>query len=153
MTVHGPDNFDSDRACDFLQIDVLDPLVQRLGYVLANPESAQADDADCDQIVAAVEVLAILAENIDYAKPPATRFVERFRDAFLREWDAYIDELAPVPGHKEARRAVIVATFARLLAICRKCDDEDGPREELADKSNEGLLTSGESREYDTYLR
>lgn len=129
MGVTGPDNFDSDRACDFLVIDVLQPLAQMMQRVLADPESAEADDPDCDKIVAAAEILAVLCEQIDYATPPSTEFVQQCRDTFLESWDAYIDELNPAPGYKEARRAVIVATFERLLAACRAADEENGPRE------------------------
>ncbi len=127
--VTGPDNFDSDRACDFYALDVLRPLVQAMHRVLVNPESAEADDPDCDKIVAAVEVLAVLGQHIDYAGPPSTELVAACRDAFLERWDAYIDELKPVPGHKEARRAVIERTFERLLAVCRAHDAKYGLRE------------------------
>jgi hypothetical protein len=127
MGVTGPDNFDSDRACDFLAGDVVRPLVHKMERVLEDPEAAEADDPDCDKIVAAAEVLAVLCEHFPVS-PPATAFVERCRDTFLASWDDYIDELAPAEGHKEARRAVIVATFERLLAACRADDRDNGPR-------------------------
>ena len=129
MGVTGPDNFDSDRAYDFLTGDVVGPLVERMRSVLDDPEVAQADDPDCDKIVAAVEVLAVLCEHIDAAPAPATRLVERCRDAFLAAWDGYIDQLGPAPGHTEARRAVIAGTFDRLIRACEAADRSDGPRE------------------------
>lgn len=128
MAVTGPGNFDSDRACDYLALDVVAPLVGKMRSVLDDPERAQADDPDCDKIVAAAEVLGVLCRHIPAAVPPATALVERCRDAFLSAWDAYIGELVPGAGHEEERRAVIVGTFDRLIDICRACDESEGPR-------------------------
>jgi hypothetical protein len=129
MGVTGPENDDSDRAYDYLAIDVVGPIVGKLRSVLDDPELAQADDPDCDKIVTAVEVLAVLYAHFDWLSPPATRLVERCRDTFLSEWDTSIDELNPAPGHKEERRAVIVGHFDRLIRICEAAGRADGPRE------------------------
>ncbi|MDH6679375.1 hypothetical protein M2284_003597 [Rhodococcus sp. LBL1] len=41
----------------------------------------------------------------------------RFRGRMGREWDDNIDELEPSDGYKVERRAVLVSTFERTIAL------------------------------------
>ncbi|WP_430332977.1 hypothetical protein [Rhodococcus sp. ACT016] len=40
-----------------------------------------------------------------------------WRDRYLRVWDGYIDELEPNDDYKIDRRAVLVGTFERAIAV------------------------------------
>jgi hypothetical protein len=100
------------RACDELR-----PITAQLRKVVENP--ALADPGEYRfEVLAAAEVLAVVCEGIN-AYPPPSELVEQCRDVCLRAWDEGIDKLDPRPRYKEERRAVIAATFERLLKVCR----------------------------------
>jgi len=48
---------------------------------------------------------------------PSTQVLIDWRDRYLHVWDGYIDELEPDDDHKVARRAVLVHTFERAVAL------------------------------------
>ena len=126
----GPDTFDNDRALNYLS-DVTHPIWAKVEGLQEYPDLADPDEPHSDEIVAAVELLAILCEHTP-TMPPATRRVEACRDNFLRFWYAAMrewidgdDTAKPDPNYVEQRRAAIERTFDRLLAQCRRAD-EDG---------------------------
>jgi hypothetical protein len=82
-------------------------------------QAAGHDESNGQTIMAAVEVLAVLCEQL-HATPPAPSQVAAWRDDYLRAWESYIDALRPKAGYKEERRAVIIKTFDRLLAAAQK---------------------------------
>jgi hypothetical protein len=130
----GPDNFDNDRALNYLS-DVVNPIWEKIAGLQEYPDLADPDEPHSDQIVAAVEILAILCENTPCG-PPATRRVEQCRDNFVRFWyDAMQksicgdDTAKPKPEYVEQRRAVIERTFERLLLQCQRADEEGLVRE------------------------
>jgi hypothetical protein len=125
MGVWGDDNFENDAALDFLGRDVVDPLVAQMRRVLDTPDLADPEESTSYEIMAAVELLAILGENTNTCSPE-TQIVEDCRDVFLRAYDAGADKLEAKPGFKDGRRAVIEATFERLLRVCRKWDELRG---------------------------
>ena len=61
-----------------------------------------------------VEILILLCEHSGGVLPKGLD-VAAWKELYLDMYDAQIDGLAPVPGHKEERRAVIETTFDRLL--------------------------------------
>ena len=80
-----------------------------------DPTVGEADEY-ADQLVAAAEVLALVCYGLP-ARRPSRAQVIAWRDVLWRAWHASIDALTPAPGHKESRRAAIVATFDRLLSV------------------------------------
>lgn len=117
MGVWGAENFSNDTALDFVATAVVEPMTAHLRKVVENPALAGPEEYSFE-VLAAAEILVVVCEGID-AYPPPSQLVEACRDVCLRGWDEGIDKLDPKPGFKEERRAVIAATFERLLKICR----------------------------------
>ena len=63
----------------------------------------------------------LLVEGHDFASGTSSRSSKMVHGGlrYLEMFDAHIDHLAPVPGFKEERRAVIESTFDRLLPYQR----------------------------------
>lgn len=118
MGVWGAENFANDTAFCYALDEVVNPLTAQLRRVIQDPALADPGQDASFKIMAAAEMLAVLCEQLRLA-PPATELVEECRDLCLRGWDEGIDKLDPKPGYKEERRAVIAATFERLLKVCR----------------------------------
>ena len=93
-------------------------MTAQLRRIVENPGLADPEEPASFEVMAAVELLAVVCEGVRVACPPPSQLVEDCRDLCLRGWDEGIDKLDPKPGYKEERRAVIAATFARLLKIC-----------------------------------
>jgi hypothetical protein len=117
MGVWGAGNFSNDAALDFVASAVVKPMTTQLRKVVENLALADPEEHSFE-VLAAVEILAVVCEGIN-AYPPPSELVEQCRDVCLRGWDQGIDKLDPKPGYKEERRAVIAATFERLLKVCR----------------------------------
>jgi len=117
MGVWGAGNFANDAARDFVATEVVKPMTAQLRKVVENPPLAAPAEYS-SEVLAAVEILAVVCEGVN-AHPPPSQLVEACRDVCLRGWDEGIDKLDPKPGFKEERRAVIAATFERLLKVCQ----------------------------------
>lgn len=117
MGVWGAGNFGNDAACDFVQHAVVEPLTAQLRRIVDNPALADPEEDASFEVMAAVEMLAVLGAAVA-AHPPSSELVEECRDVCLRGWDEGIDKLDPEPGYKAERRAIIAATFERLLKVC-----------------------------------
>ena len=50
---------------------------------------------------------------------PEAETIQNWKTKYLAVWDKYIDGLVPKPGFKEERRAVILKSFNRLIALCK----------------------------------
>ncbi len=133
----GEGNFDNDRALDYLGDEVFDPLWEKVAQLLDDPDSAaDPNEPDSDEIVAAVELLALICENTP-AVPPPTASVERCRDNFLRVWtgamQTWVDSgesSRPNPDYVKRRRAVMERTIDRLLRACRQADAQGLERDQ-----------------------
>jgi hypothetical protein len=130
----GPDTFDNDRALNYLS-DVKQSIWAKIEGLQEYPDLADPDEPHSDEIVAAVELLAILCEHTP-CTPPATAVVEKCRDNFvefwysaMRQWIDSDDTAKPNAAYVEQRRDAIERTFDRLLAQCRKADEEGIERE------------------------
>ena len=119
MGAWGAGNFQQDNALDFLGREVQQPLVRHVETMLADPASAQADDPYSGPIMAAVELLALLTEQVN-AVPPKPDTVTRWRDTFLPAWDRTCLNVYFRAEDAAARREVIATTFERLLALAVK---------------------------------
>lgn len=110
----GAGNFEDDSVLYWLGDDVVRPLCETIESGLQR-QHEQNDYV----IVAAVEVLAVLCEQIR-AEPPEPERVASWRESYLRAWDGYSDALHPRGDYKSERRAVIVATFDRLHLAAKR---------------------------------
>jgi hypothetical protein len=114
MGTWGAGNFQSDGTLDWLAGDVVKPLVETI------ESNIRGVDESNDQIVtAAVEVLAVLCEQLN-AVPPWVDRILGWRAAYLRAWEGFIDAIARKSDYKARRREVIDRTFARLLAVAKQ---------------------------------
>ena len=124
MGVWGAENFGNDAACDFRENAVVKPMTSQLRRIVENPALADPEEQASFEVMAAVEILVLLCENVK-ACPPPSQLVKDCCDLCLRGWDEGIDKLHPKPGYKEERRAVIVATFEKpssTLSIGWRCN-------------------------------
>jgi hypothetical protein len=71
---------------------------------------------DLDQILACVAIRVALVERCS-ASPPGEEEAKALRAKALTIFDREIDDLAPVEGHKEARRKVIADTLDELVRL------------------------------------
>jgi hypothetical protein len=118
MGTWGAGNFDDDTAAGHLG-----SITQRLrddvaaaiakGGVAIEPDEYGGVMVPCN-----VELLALLAEQrwVGVMLPDVAT-AERWKARYLATWDAYIDELEPSDAWREQRRAVLVTTFDRLVAV------------------------------------
>ena len=119
MGAWGAGNFQQDCALDFVWSEVQQPLIRQIEKVLADPACAHADDPESGPIMAAVELLAVLTEQVN-ASPPKPEEVVRWHDAFLPAWERTCNAVYFRAEDAAARREVILATFARLAALAAK---------------------------------
>ncbi len=119
MGVWGAGNFQQDYALDFVWREVQQPLLRQVEKVVADPACAEADDPESGPIMAAVELLAVLTEQVN-AAPPSPEQVAHWQDTFLPAWDRTSGVVYFRADDVAARREVIIATFARLTALAAK---------------------------------
>lgn len=118
----GPGNFQNDGALDWLA-EVVDDLEET---VLSRIESSTADidEEGESHVMPAIELLATLADRHG-AIPPHPDVVSSWAANYLGRYDGKIDAIAPSEDYKKQRRAVIEATFERLLAAARNFHREE----------------------------
>lgn len=114
MGTWGAGNFADDSSLDWLYTDVQKPLMDTI-----ERELHDHDEGNGTVIIAAVEVLALICEHTP-AMPPKPEDVARWRQAYLKTWNGYIDGLDPKAGYKETRLQAIEATFDRLATVARQ---------------------------------
>lgn len=122
MGTWGSGNLQSDGALDY-QAEQSRELITRVWTTLSDPASWEADECLYDQLFVDLEWLLTLADAGRLSLwdlPPADDF-QRVTTAWLDGWGAYFDGLAG-PAFKAERRAVIVATFERVLTHARLND-------------------------------
>ena len=113
MGTWGAGVFSNDRALDYLAVEIIERLKQKMTSVLGNPRLAEPDEPTSPEILAAVEVMTLLCEHCK-AVPPEPNDVKKCHETYLEVWEGYIDRLSPKPGFKEKQRDVINATFSKL---------------------------------------
>ncbi len=114
----GAGNFQNDQALDYLG-EVMRSLVGKLEEIIDHPIRAEADEPSNFEVMAAVEIITVLCENLN-AVPPKPELVAKCQDTFLNAWEKSIDALSPKSGFKEERRAVIAESFEKLKAIAQQ---------------------------------
>ena len=117
---HG--NFDNDTALDWLD-DITGQLLDEIAEAMESPELLEADELDADLVPCRIELLCAMAEKGMPHNGPM-QLLAQWKQIFLQAWDSSIDELEPSEEYKRERRATLVATFDRMLALAHLADDE-----------------------------
>ena len=118
---HG--NFDNDTALDWLD-DITGQLLDEIAGAMDSPQSLEADELDADLVPCRIELLCAMAEKGMPPRWPDVQLLAQWKQIYLQAWDASIDELEPAPDYKRDRRATLVATFDRMLALAHLAEDE-----------------------------
>jgi len=129
MGTWGVGNFENDTAAEYL-IELCKPLMEQIREAVDDPSLMEPDEYDSDVLIANVEILAVLGENIGRTKKewvgdmvfpfpfPSADEIHKWKDEYLKIWDGYIPKLAG-PDYISRRRPVIVQTFDRLIAVAK----------------------------------
>lgn len=124
MGTWGSGNFDDDTAADHLSTITGRLLDETRQAMDGDPSELTPDEFWGVAVPCNVELLALLAEQRWVgAMLPENAVVAGWKTKYLAIWDASIDGLAPSPSFKEERRAVLVATFDRLLRATKREED------------------------------
>ncbi len=130
MGTWGHGNFENDTAAEYL-VEFCQPLLEQIRKAVADPKSLEPDECDSDIMMANIEILVVMGENIgrttediigDSLFPfpyPVVEEIEQWKSAYLQVWDYYIDSLTPSPNYRKKRRELIVNTFDRLSKVAR----------------------------------
>ena len=117
MGVWGPGNFDSDTVADGLGT-LTGRIVDDITAEFEDDSRLEPDEWGWEMVPAWLEILTDVAQTKRVGETfPSTQVLIAWRDRYLRVWDGYIDELDPDEDHKVARRAVLVHTFERAVAL------------------------------------
>jgi hypothetical protein len=114
MGTWGSGNFDNDNAMDYMN-EVKDELIGRIEECLVDDDSCALDEDGEGVLMPTLEILSVLAEHCRLGLPELET-IQRWKARYLAVYDDSIDGLEPKPGYKEARRAMIEATFLKLEA-------------------------------------
>ncbi|OYD60879.1 DUF4259 domain-containing protein [Rhodococcus sp. OK302] len=117
MGVWGSGNFDSDTVADGLGM-LTGRIVDDITAEFEDDSSLEPDEWGGEMVPAWLEILTEIAETrrVGVSFPSTTVLID-WRDRYLRVWDGYIDELEPDDDYKVERRAVLVRTFERAVAV------------------------------------
>ncbi|WP_345630875.1 DUF4259 domain-containing protein [Rugosimonospora acidiphila] len=123
----GVGNFDEDTAADHVS-GIVARLVGEVERAMAgDPEELEPDEYWGVAVPCDLELLCLLAEQrIVGVQLPAADTVRSWKRAYLAVWDGSIDELDPGPEFEAGRqfeagrRAVLVATFDRLIGLAAR---------------------------------
>ncbi|WP_405751682.1 DUF4259 domain-containing protein [Streptomyces sp. NBC_00012] len=118
MGTWGSGNFDSDAAADHLS-GITGRLVSEIEEAMAgDPVGLEPDEYDGVAVPCNVELLCLIAEQGHVgASVPEPAVVAEWKKTFMDVWERTIDGLEPKQGYKEDRRAELIRTFDRLVAL------------------------------------
>ena len=128
MGVWAHGNFDNDTALDWLG-DITGQLLDEIAEAMDSPELLEADELDADLVPCRIELLCAMAEKGMPPQWPDVQLLAQWKQIFLQAWDASIDELEPSEDCKRERRATLVATFDRMLALAHLAEEEGDTEE------------------------
>lgn len=118
---HG--NFDNDTALDWLG-DITGQLLDEIAEAMDSPESLEAGELDSDLVPCKIELLCAMDERGMHPIWPELKTLQQWKSIYLQAWDESIDELEPDEGYKQDRRAEIINTFDRMLALAHLAQEE-----------------------------
>ncbi|MCX5111632.1 DUF4259 domain-containing protein [Streptomyces sp. NBC_00378] len=121
MGTWGSGNFDSDAAADHLS-GITGRLVSEIEEAMAgDPVGLEPDEYDGVAVPCNVELLCLMAEqNHVGASVPEPAVAEGWKKTFMDVWERTIDGLEPEPEYKQDRRAELIRTFDRLIALAEQ---------------------------------
>ena len=128
MGVWAHGNFDNDTALDWLG-DITGQLLDEIAEAIDSPELLEADELDADLVPCRIELLCAMAEKGMPPQWPDVQLLAQWKQIFLQAWDTSIDELEPSEDYKRERRATLVATFDRMLALAHLAEEEGDTEE------------------------
>ena len=128
MGVWAHGNFDHDTALDWLG-DIPGQLLDEIAEAIDSPELLEADELDADLVPCRIELLCAMAEKGMPPQWPDVQLLAQWKQIFLQAWDTSIDELEPSEDYKRERRATLVATFDRMLALAHLAEEEGDTEE------------------------
>jgi hypothetical protein len=110
----GAGNFDNDSALDYMG-EVEEFLINRIEEILADEDRCALDEDGEGVLMPTLNIMSVLHEHCRLGLPERET-VLRWKAQYLFVFDEQIDGFDPKPGHREARRAIIEATFLKLEA-------------------------------------
>lgn len=118
MSAWGANTFQNDAALDFINEEI-DRHISAIEDVFADEDRFALDEGAEGELMPRVEILLLLCEHCGRALPekldPAT-----WKARYLAMYDEQIDGLEPSEELKRQRRAIIEATFDRLISQHRR---------------------------------
>lgn len=128
MGTWGTGNFDSDTAADHLQL-VTSRLVAEVAEAMSgDPVEIEPDEYWGVAVPCNLELLHLIAQqNHVGAELPDPDTIADWKSRFLAVWNDAIEDLAPQPGYREQRRAVLVRTFDELADLAARKHDANDP--------------------------
>ncbi|HEV2236142.1 MAG TPA: DUF4259 domain-containing protein [Ktedonobacterales bacterium] len=115
MGTWGPGNFENDAALDFVG-DEIDRHVRAIYEVFADHQRFRLDEDAEGEVLPRIAILSFLCEHCGGILAKDVDAVA-WKARYLEMYDGMIDEMAPDADYKEQRRAVIVATFDKLIGL------------------------------------
>ena len=88
---------------------------------VASPQMMRPDEPESTRMMCNIELIWLIGRHARLSMMESAK-VEDWRVKYLAVWDRSIDGLLgpnPKPGVKTDRRAVIVESFDRLIALCK----------------------------------
>jgi hypothetical protein len=117
MTAWGPGNFQNDDALDFIH-EEMDRRVAAIEAIFADSQRFELDDTgDAEgELIPRVAILALLCDHSG-GLLDSTVDVGAWTAQYVEMYDDNIDNLQPRGDYKRQRRAVIEATFDKLIRL------------------------------------
>jgi hypothetical protein len=115
VSAMGDDNFGNNGARAYLSV-LAAKLVATINEIDRDRERLRLDEDGESMFMPSVELLALLIER--YAlEPPRPEAVKRWRDRYLKMYDATVASYNPDPEFQVSRRRTIDNTFRWLLSL------------------------------------
>lgn len=95
--------------------EIEDELTERIESILADEDRRELDEEGEGVLMPTLEMMSVLCEHCGLGLPEVET-LRRWKEQYLAVFDDSIDGLEPAEGYKEARRAMIEATFLKLEA-------------------------------------
>ncbi len=118
MGVYGAGNFDNDEAQDYIY-KLIDKMIAQIEKTVSSKHGMEPDEPSSFLMMCNIDLIGLIVQHVNISLPESTT-VEEWKTKYLAVWEGYIDGLDPKEGFKEERRAVITATFDRLISLCRE---------------------------------
>jgi hypothetical protein len=113
MGTWGPGNYENDAALDFINEEA-DRYISVIEAIFGDEQRFLLDEDAEGMLMPSVEILSLLCARC-HGVLPKDLDVAAWKSRYLEMYDHQIDGLEPDAEYKQQRRAVIEATFEKLL--------------------------------------